>query len=33
MWHFYVAKTFLGYPLPGGSCPTVGVSGYILGGG
>jgi hypothetical protein len=30
---FYEAVSTLGYPLPGGSCPTVGVSGYILGGG
>lgn len=30
---FYEAVSTLGYPLPGGSCPTVGVSGYTLGGG
>lgn len=29
----YEAVSILGYPFPGGSCPTVGVSGYTLGGG
>ncbi len=30
---FYEAVASKGYPFPGGSCPTVGLSGYTLGGG
>lgn len=29
----YEFVTSKGYPFPGGTCPTVGVSGYVLGGG
>jgi hypothetical protein len=29
----YETVSSLGYPFPGGTCPTVGVSGYALGGG
>ena len=29
----YETVSALGYPFPGGTCPTVGVSGYALGGG
>ncbi len=30
---FYAYVSSLGYPFPGGSCPTVGAAGYALGGG
>lgn len=30
---FYEFISSRGYPFPGGSCPSVGISGYILGGG
>lgn len=31
--HVYEVVSSKGYPFPGGTCPTVGVSGYALGGG